>query len=216
MKKIVLLAAAVFMIAINSKAQNSETDARENFVIGFKVGTNYSNVYDEQGEDFVADSKFGLAAGGFMSIPLGKYLGVQPEVLFSQKGFEGTGTILGSGYSFTRTTNFIDVPLFISLKPSEFINILAGPQYSFLMKQTDVFANGVTTIEQEKEFENEDIRKNTLGFVIGADINLEHMVLSARSGWDVRNNHSDGSSSTPRYKNMWYQVTIGYRIFDFD
>jgi hypothetical protein len=192
MKKIVLLAAAVFMIAFNSKAQNSETDARENFVIGFKVGTNYSNVYDEQGEDFVADSKFGLAAGGFMSIPLGKYLGVQPEVLFSQKGFEGTGTILGSGYSFTRTTNFIDVPLFISLKPSEFINILAGPQYSFLMKQTDVFANGVTTIEQEKEFENEDIRKNTLGFVIGADINLEHMVLSARSGWDVRNNHSDG------------------------
>jgi hypothetical protein len=53
-------------------------------------------VYDSQGEEFDADSKFGLAAGAFLQIPFGKYLGIQPEVLFSQKGFKRTGRMFGA------------------------------------------------------------------------------------------------------------------------
>jgi hypothetical protein len=38
-------------------------------------------------------------------------------------------------------------------------------------------------------------------------------VLSARSGWDVQRNNGDGTSSIPRYKNVWFQATIGYRFY---
>lgn len=213
MKNTILIIAAVFAIACVGHAQENETNFREELLFGIKIGANYSNVYDTQGEQFNADAKFGLATGGFIAIPIGKYLGFQPELLFSQKGFQATGVILGSPYKFTRTTNYLDIPLLFSLKPSESFTILAGPQYSYLIKRTDTFANATTSTAQEQEFKNDNIRKNTLSFIIGADINLNHIVLGARAGWDVQNNIGDGTSTTPRYKNVWYQATVGYRFF---
>jgi len=212
MKKLILTTLAIICIASISKAQ-VKTDLREDLLVGLKVGINQSNVYDEQGQDFVADSKFGLAAGGFMSIPMGKYLGVQPELLFSQKGFQSSGTILGQAYSLTRTTNWIDIPILFALKPSEFITILAGPQYSYLMKRKDVFVNGINTVAQEQEFSNDNIRKNILGFTGGVDITVKHFVIGARAGWDLQTNNGDGTTTTPRYKNRWIQATVGYRLF---
>jgi hypothetical protein len=80
------------------------------------------------------------------------------------------------------------------------------------MRQKDVFVNGSTSIEQEQVFENDNIRKNTFCFVGGGDINLKHVVLSVRVGWDLIKNNGDGTSDTPRYKNVWYQGTIGYKF----
>ena len=199
------------MIA-NSSAQETAPSFRDKVQFGLKAGSNLSNVYDAEGEQFQTEAKFGFAGGIFLSIPIGKYLGIQPELLFSQKGFQGRGAILDGPYVLTRTTNYIDVPLLFAFKPVEFLTILAGPQYSYLIKQTDVFANGTTTIEREQEFKNDNIRKNTLCFTGGIDINLEHVVLGARAGWDVQNNNGDGTSATPRYKNVWYQATVGYRF----
>ena len=103
--------------------------------IGIKAGANLSNIYDSQSSDFQADPKLGFAAGGFLSIPIGNFLAVQPELLFSQRGFQGSGSVLLSNYSFTRTTNYIDIPLLLAFKPIPFITILAGPQYSYLISQ---------------------------------------------------------------------------------
>lgn len=205
MKKMLLLAAAMVSITYAATAQDG-------LAFGLKVGTNYSNVYDSEGEDFEADAKFGLAAGAFLSIPIGKYLGIQPEVLFSQKGFKGTGTLFGSSYDLTRTANYIDVPLLIAVKPTGSITLLAGPQFAFLMKEKNVFTNSTTSIEQEREFDNDNIRKNTLCFIGGFDVNLEHTVIGLRAGWDLSNNNGNGTSSTPRYKNVWGQLTLGYRF----
>lgn len=212
MKKIILIIGAVTTMANFSSAQ--ETDLRERLLFGLKAGVNYSNVYDTQGEEFQADPKLGLAAGAFIAIPIGKYLGIQPEVLYSQKGFKATGRILGGNYEFTRTTSFIDVPLLVSFKPSEFLTLLAGPQYSYLIKQSDVFANSSTSILQEQEFENDNVRKNILCLTGGVDLTLKHIVFGARVGWDIQNNNGDGTSSTPRYKNVWYQATVGYRFYN--
>ncbi|MDQ3190872.1 MAG: PorT family protein [Bacteroidota bacterium] len=211
MKKLILTITAITFIITSINAQ---TDTRERILFGLKAGLNYSNVYDTQGEGFRADPKAGLAAGAFLSIPIGKYLGLQPEVLFSQKGYKSTGTLLGTTYTHTRTTSFIDIPLFVSLKPSEFITLLAGPQFSYLMNQKDVFSNGSISYEQEKEFENNNVRKNTMGFIAGVDITLSHVVLGARAGWDIQRNNGDGTSTNPNYKNVWYQATLGYRFFN--
>lgn len=215
MKTFKILTALAFMaITSNVMAQDEETDYREDLRFGLKAGTNFSNVYDAQNEDFNADPKFGFAGGAFLSIPIGKYLGVQPELLFSQKGFKGEGRILRSDYEFTRTTSYIDVPIQFAFKPSEFLTIVAGPQYSYLINQKDDFNSSVVSYSQEQEFENDNIRKNILGLVTGLDINIKKMVIGTRIGWDLRKNHGDGSSSTPRYKNMWIQATIGYALIN--
>jgi hypothetical protein len=212
MKRILLTIAIPALFTTQLLAQEAE-NTQDKLVIGFKAGMNYSNVYDSQGEEFNADPKVGFAGGAFVSVPIGKFLGVQPEILFSQKGFSATGTLLGSPYYFTRTSNYLDIPLFVALKPAEFVTILVGPQFSFLLKQKDVFRNSATSSVQEQEFKNDNIRKNTLCFVGGLDFNFKHFVIGTRAGWDVTNNKGDGTSSTPRYKNVWFQATLGVRIY---
>ena len=214
MKKLSIITAMIVSFTSIGIAQDSkETDNREKFQVGLKAGLNYSNVYDAQGEQFAAKAKFGLAAGIFMDIPFNKYLGIQPGALISQKGFQATGMILGGKYDFTRTTTYIDIPLLFAFKPSEFFTVMAGPQYSYLINQRDVFANATTSIAQEQEFQNDNIRKNVFGVAGGFDINLRHITMGARVNWDIQNNNGNGTSTTPRYKNVWFQGTIGYKLY---
>ncbi len=208
MKKLILIISVLGLIANNISAQENETDPRYQLQLGAKVGFNYSNVYDSKGEGFNADPKFGFAAGAFLAIPFGQYLGFQPELLFSQKGFKATGNVLGINYDFTRTTSFIDIPLLLQLKPGRTVTLLIGPQYSYLINQKDDFTN--TTIEQD--FKNDNIRKNIMCFVVGIDICPKNILIGARAGWDIQNNNGDGTSTVPRYKNVWYQVMIGIRL----
>jgi hypothetical protein len=208
-KKLIVFIIAIIALINISYAQEGTTDQREEMKLGIKAGVNISNVYDAQGEAFVAESKLGFVLGGFLTVPISKFIGIQPEFLFSQKGFRGTGIILGYPYEFNRTTNYIDIPIFLTLKPAPSLTILAGPQYSFLIKQSDAFTSTAVSTLQEQEFNTDNIRKNTLCFIWGADVNFSALVIGGRIGWDLSSNNGDGTSTTPRYKNVWYQLTLG-------
>jgi hypothetical protein len=203
---ILLIAILVSVTSINY----AQEDTRDELRIGPKIGVNYANVYDSKGQDFEADPKLGMALGGFVAIPLGTLVGIQTELLYSQKGFRGSGNILGLNYEVTRTTSYLDVPVYFALKPSRYFTFVAGPQFSYLVSRKDVFNSSTTTIEQEQEFENDNIRKNTLGASMGIDFNLNPIVIGARTNWDLQENNGDGTSSTPRYKNQWIQLTMGF------
>ncbi|MBK7607296.1 MAG: PorT family protein [Saprospiraceae bacterium] len=205
--KLKLLSAICLISMVTIQAQS--TDRRENLKFGVKAGINVSNIWDSQNQEFTADSKVGFAGGIFLGIPIGSFLGLQPEILISQKGFKGSGTLLGSPYSTSRTTTYLDIPLQLQLKPAPFITLLAGPQFSYLLKQKDTYTYGSNSTEQEQEFNNENIRKNILGLVGGVDLIFGHLVLSGRIGRDLQRNNGDGTSLTPRYKNQWMQFTAG-------
>ena len=209
MKKIILIIVTITFMADIISAQDNSTDLRDKLQFGLKGGVNLSNVYDTKNQEFNADFKVGFAGGAFLAIPIGKYIGFQPEILFSQKGYKATGTFLTIAYEYTHTTSYVDVPLLFAIKPSPLVTLLAGPQYSFLVKQKDVFTSGNFNNTQEQEFEND---KSVLCFLGGIDINLDQFVLGARAGWDLQNNNGDGTSTKPSYKNIWYQATLGFRF----
>jgi hypothetical protein len=81
-----------------------------------------------------------------------------------------------------------------------------------LLKEKTEYKYGENSSAQEEVFNADNVRKNTLGFVFGLDVNIQHVVLSGRAGWDFQTNAGDGSSSAPRYKNQWLQFTIGFKI----
>lgn len=211
MNKVILLIVLV-MISVTKLNAQTDSDNRKSLTFGIKAGANYSNVYDSSSEDFIAEGKFGFAGGVFMAIPLGKIIGIQPEILYSQKGFKSTGTYLGSTYEMTRTTEFIDVPLLFAVKPIDKLTLLFGPQFSYLMKQKDEFTGGTINVTQQQEFDNDDITKNIMGLVGGVDFNMNNLVFGLRAAWDIKTNEGDGNSSTPRYKNMLFQATVGFRF----
>lgn len=219
MKKSIFTVFAAIAMVTGVKAQEvdarngntSDTDTRSNFVLGAKLGANLSNVYDSEGEDFVADPKLGFVAGGFVTIPLTKLFAIQPEVLYSQKGFKGEGTLLGSSYSYERTTDYLDVPVYFAFRPIEYLSIMAGPQFSYLLKEKNEFKGAINST-QEEAFNNDNIRKNTFALIGGVDVNIDKLVIGARAGFDLKENKGDGTSDTPRYKNYWYQLTLGYKF----
>jgi hypothetical protein len=81
-----------------------------------------------------------------------------------------------------------------------------------LYKQEDKFTGGGLTSSQQQEFTNDNYRENIFSVIGGFDLNYNQFVLGIRGGWDLRKNNGEGDSITPRYKNMWYQATIGYRL----
>lgn len=205
-KKFKLIILAIFTVSLSAFAQD---DSRNEIRIGPKVGFNKANIYDESNEDFVADPKYGWAAGGFLSIPIGTYLGFHPEVMFSQKGFKGEGTFLGNEYKLERTTNYLDVPLLLAFKPTKNITLLAGPQFSYLLSREDKFTGFGINVADEQEFENDNLKKNMMGGAFGLDVNINNLIIGGRVSWDMQDNHGDGNSSTPNYKNMVLQATVG-------
>ncbi|NVO18881.1 MAG: PorT family protein [Bacteroidetes bacterium] len=218
MKKTIIAILLFGCIAIQCSAQEKVnnfvpgSDFRDMIQLGVKLGANYSSIYNVEGMQFNTDPRFGLATGVFVAIPMSKLFGFQPEILISQKGFHATGELLGNKYEFIRTTTFADIPLMISFKPTRSLNLLAGSQYSYLISEHDAFSSGSITLEQETEFKNADVRRNNVSFSCGLDYDLNHFVISFRSGWDISSNKGDGSASSPRYKNAWYQGTLGYRL----
>lgn len=185
----------------------SAQDGRDNFHVGLKAGANLSNVYDSRDDRYQFDGKVGFAGGAFVAIPLGKFLGIQPEVLYSQRGY----TMSGSGYDYNRTLSYIDVPLQLAIKPIPGLTILAGPQYSYLVHRKDSFTSNGFTGSVEDAVEG-DIRENTLCLVGGIDINALGFTIAPRVGFDLMNNYKNGSSTNPRFKNNWVQLTVGFRI----
>ena len=205
-KKVVLLIA---LFAASVSFSQVTNDTRDELKLGIKAGINYSNVYDEQGEDFVASGKAGFAAGAFVSIPLGKFFGIQPEVMYSQKGYKATGSVLGLKYDYSKTTTFVDIPLLLQIKPIPMLSFVAGPQFSYLLDTKNTF-NGTTTTTTEASVNADNYKKNIFGFVVGADVNIEHFIISGRAGWDISKSDADGNSTAPRYKNQVLQLTLGY------
>ena len=214
MKTKLLLAGIGILFAVQARAQYEDNTVRprERATFGLKAGVNRSNVWDESGQDFKADAKTGFAGGIFISIPIIPYIGIQPEVMISQKGYQSTGTYLGVPYADVRTTTYLDIPILLAFKPSPYFSVLLGPQYSYLIYQKDQTSFGSASSTTEQQFKNDNARKNIFGLTGGVDLNLRHVVLSGRVGWDMVNNNGDGSSTTPRYKNEWLQLTVGFRI----
>ena len=209
MKNKIIIIAMFLFIGTTVKAQDNNTSKIE---FGVKGGISYSNVYDADGEEFDADAKFGLTGGAFLAIPIGDFIGIQPEVMITQKGFEGNGKLLTLPYTFTRTTTFLDIPIFFAFKPTDQITLLLGPQYSYLLRQRDEFNSSAASYDQEQEFEKDNIKDNIFGIAGGIDIYLDNIVIGGRFAWDIQNNRGDGSSFTPRYKNVCTQLTIGFKL----
>ena len=99
--------------------------------IGVKGGINIANVSTnvEDIED-LAEAKTGFVGGAFVSFGLGSLFAIQPELLYSQKGFEASEGLLEAQLG----TNYIEIPVLLKaqfklamLRPA----IYAGPVVSF-------------------------------------------------------------------------------------
>lgn len=200
----------LFITGFTVKAQSTDGLVR----LGVKAGANFSNIIKDNGNNnFKSDYIVGYNAGITLDIKLLENLAFTPELLYATKGYklENSGIFAGT---FTQTTHFIEVPFLASIKLTEGLNLVAGPQVSFLLSTNNKFSNDFGTVEQEAvEDESDRFKKSLVGGVIGARFDLNNRVgIFGRYALDFQKNNENGSSTTPEFKNQVFQVGLGIKF----
>src|ERR1700722_8074242 len=104
--KFLTIAAFALLEGATIMAQNAPFDYQDDrniFQIGIKGGFNNSDINYSLGggQNFEPTPIYGPVGGVFFSIPFGTFLGIQPEVLYSQKGYASQGSGEGGYYDVT-------------------------------------------------------------------------------------------------------------------
>lgn len=206
MKKLFILSAALLFSGFTF-AQSTDKPIR----LGVKAGLNISNIIKDDGNNnFNTDYLTGYHAGLTLDIKLLENLAFTPEAVYSTKGYKASNSF----GEFTQTTHFIEIPILASIRLASGLNLVAGPQVSFLMSTKNKFESGFGTVEQEIIEDTSDrFRKSLAGGVIGFrfDVN-SRFGINGRYALDFQKNNENGSTSTPEFKNQVFQVGLGVKF----
>ncbi len=206
MKKLFIIAIGLFITGV-ANAQSTDKPIQ----LGVKAGVNYSNIIKGDGNNsFNTDYLVGYHTGLTLDIKLSDNFAFTPEALYSTKGYKSTSTF----GEFTQTTHFIDVPILASVKLVKGLNLVAGPQVSFLLSTNNKFENGFGTAEQKiVEDDSDRFKKSLFGGVVGFRYDFSNRIgINGRYALDFQENNENGSSQTPTYKNQVFQVGLGIKF----
>jgi hypothetical protein len=206
MKKIFILAMGLFITGA-ANAQSTDKPIK----LGAKAGVNYSNIIKDDGNNnFKTDYLVGYHAGLTLDIKLSDNLAFTPEALYSTKGYKSSSTF----GEFTQTTHFIDVPILASIKLGGGLNLVAGPQVSFLLSTNNKFETGFGTAQQQiVENDADRFKKSLAGGVVGFRYDFSNKIgINGRYALDFQKNNENGSSQTPEYKNQVFQLGLGIKF----
>ncbi|TDQ09696.1 porin family protein [Pedobacter metabolipauper] len=203
MKKIIILALGLFAA--------TAANAQEPIRFGIKAGVNLPNIIKDDGNNnFDTKLNPGFNAGITLDIGLIKGLAFTPELLYATKGYKAE-TSFGE---FTQTTHFIDIPILATINlGGSGLNLVVGPQVSFLTSTKNKFDNGFGTVEQQFDEDSDKFKKSLLGGLIGFRYDINDKVdLHGRYALDFQKNNEDGTTQTPEFKNQVFSVGFGYKF----
>ncbi len=190
--KILLLAAIIFF----SNAAFAQIQ------VGLKAGANISKI---DGVSFKDKFGYGYQLGGFADISLGKKLGIQPEILFTQFNTKLDSNyksiyqnVISSTINDNIKLNYLSIPVLLNYKVANILSLQAGPQYSILMDQ-----NLTLTQNGKKAFSDGDF-----SIVAGAQLKFSKIRLSGR--YVVGLNNINQIDNKDQWKNQAIQVSLGF------
>ena len=220
-----MLAAALLAWAAVSSAQ------AQRIRLGLRAGANYSNLTGNIQNQDTYNNKIGFLGGVMLNVPLidDGFLSLQPEVLYSQKGFENKPTeytsILGTQKREGSVNyNYLDVPVLLKIRASGLV-FEAGPQYSYLLSAnnqtkttTSVVGGTPTTSESQNKTDVSGFNRNELGYVAGVGYEAENgLSLNLRyngaiSDFVKSDNTTYFNGDLKNARHSAFQLSLGYLI----
>ncbi|GAB2719919.1 hypothetical protein GCM10011495_32600 [Hymenobacter frigidus] len=225
MKKTAFLATALLATAAISSAQ------AQDIRFGLRAGANYSNLSGNIKNEDTYNNKVGFLGGVMLNVPLlaDDLLSIQPEILYSQKGFENKPTEFSSVLGKQKREgnvnyNYIDVPLLLKFKALGFV-AEAGPQYSYLLssnnetKTTTTPAVGSPTVSETKDKNDvSGLNRNELGYLAGVGyeatngLSLNLRYTGAFSDFVKSDNSAYFNGDLKNARHSAFQLSLGYLI----
>lgn len=173
---------------------------------GIKGGVNFANT---GGVDALAGSKAltGFAAGGYLEFNVPFLFTIQPEVLYSQKGFTAEQNVLGYDVKATGHFNYLEIPVLLKfslpvpiVKPS----LYAGPAMGILLSAKEkAEVTGLATQESDVK---DSTASTDWGFVIGASANIAVITVDIRYTMGVATLDKSGQT---KVFNRVFSIMVG-------
>jgi len=162
--------------------------------IGFRAGANMAEadlqrLYDKP---FELESMKGIQASLFVNFQLGSSIALQPEVSYSQKGFEASWNNADSSY--TLRTNYFEMPLMLEFGIPIGKNLRvfgnAGPNASYLFNAKEEFHDNVNetfsitdyNFQEENMLERLDLGVNFGG---GISVRIKRWKIMADARYNI-------------------------------
>lgn len=165
------------------------------------------------------NSKNGVYAGGFLEMPLGNRISIQPGVYYSQKGYAIKAALqgdklefLGLGGKAELQSHYIDVPVVFKAEIAKGLQVYAGPQLSYLVKSNlrmDAGLLGISLFRTNMDV-TENFNKADWGLTGGASYTFDNG-FSINAGYDHGLSRMDKNSNFQSY-NRTIKVGVGYRF----
>ncbi|RTQ53437.1 PorT family protein [Hymenobacter gummosus] len=190
---------------------------------GLKAGANYSNLAGDLADEDLYDSKFGVHGGFMVNLALTDdgFLSVQPELLYSQKGYQYNGSQLFGTYKYSGKVryDYLDVPVLLRIKADNLF-FEAGPQYSYLINVNNSSQRTITvgglTVEAPDNY-NQDLsntNRNEFGYVAGLGYQSDAgALLGLRYNGafgDIAKNDTYWNGELRNARNSVFQLYLGY------
>ncbi len=143
---------------------------------GLKGGLNYATLYSDEVED--KNARLGFHVGVFGRTDAEQPIGLQVEALYSTRGatFNYDGFIIDQ--EFEMKTDYIDVPVMLSIRVAEVLEVQAGGYVGFLMNAR-VNTSGDLGNGQE-ELDRDNFTSMDYGVLIGVAVNAGPVQIGAR------------------------------------
>lgn len=199
MKKLILSAFVLVVFTTLTQAQGIR--------LGLKAGANLNKI---SGQSFNDGFDLSYHAGAFLELDLNKTWGIQPELLWSQtsgkpssfKSIYATNTSVSTVLDASKNINldYLSIPVLLRVNVTGMFSLLAGPQYSILIKKDNtLLQNG------QSAFKNGDF-----AMVAGAQINLKTLRIYGRYNIGLQNiNDIDNKD---KWTNQQMQIGLGFRL----
>ena len=198
MKKTILSAFAVLMVAVSVNAQS--------LTLGVKFGALGTKI---DGQDFQSGYKLSYQGGAFAEIDLLHKIGIQPELLLSQTSSQtvsgNNSTVLVSGLNANTafTLSYLSIPVLLRYNFAKLFTLNLGPQYGILLnKSQDLVGNG------KSAFKSGDVSG-----VVGLQVHLSSLRVYGRYVFGLNNlSNISTTTNTGSWKNQQLEVGVGLKV----
>lgn len=162
------MAIALMMMPLSMRAQQLD--------FGIKGGLTLSNLYIDKDDLDDENARTGFHAGFFLQLMVMETFGLRPELLYTTKGAEGEyGGVIDQTVTFN--VEYIDLPLLLTFRPVEVVELYAGPYVGYLLNSSIQYEG---TIEGESEIDREHLKSMDYGLTAGIAANFGNLRLGAR------------------------------------
>ncbi|MBC7920001.1 MAG: PorT family protein [Ferruginibacter sp.] len=181
-------------LAVSLAAAQEREATRRPFDFGLKGGLNISSLGGNDSQ--IGSAKAGFHAGAYLITFLSERVSLQPELVYSQQGFQLTGQ-----FPARFNHNYLNLPILFRIEVGPGATVQLGPQVGYFLNRDDF--GGYKQID--------------FGLALGVGYALENgLNLTARYNLGFANVTESISNQVPSRTNRVFQLSLGYTFHKMD